>query len=139
MKTFAMAVGTALLFWGGTPLFGTDTTFFDSDKTVAFRLEAPISTLKKQRGEEPEWLEGKVVWQSGDGGELRLDVKVKARGNFRRQATICTFPPYWLNFRKQQVEGSVFAGLDRIKVVAHCRTRNKAFERYIYKEYLVYK
>ncbi len=59
-------------------MFGTDTTFFDSDETMVFRLEAPISTLKKQ-----------------------------------------------------QVEGSVFAGLDRIKVVAHCPTRNKAFERYV--------
>jgi hypothetical protein len=68
-----------------------------------------------------------------------LDVRIKARGNFRRQRSSCKFPSYWINFKKKQVKGTEFAGLDKVKIVAHCREGRKSFAPYIYKEYLAYK
>ena len=32
--------------------------FFDSEEVIAFRLEAPIKSLKRQRGDKVDWLEG---------------------------------------------------------------------------------
>ena len=123
----------------GESLHGTETTIFDSEEALKVRLIAPISVLKNQRGEAPDWLEGRLVWTSVDSGEVTLDVKVKARGRFRRKRSICEFPPYWLNFKKVQTGEPVFAGIDRIKVVSHCGKRVKGFEPYVYREYMVYK
>ena len=95
-------------------LSAATTTFFDSEEVVSMRLEAPISTLKKQRGDDPEWLVGKVFYETTDGVEAMLNVQIKARGNFRRIRRTCNFPPYWLNFKKSEVKGTPFAGLDKI-------------------------
>jgi len=120
-------------------LSAKEVEFFLSDEPVHIRLEAPISQLKKQRGEDPEWLEGRVAVTDAEGVEQYLDVKVVARGNFRRKRSSCSFPPYWMNFKKKQVKGTVFEDLDKVKVVAHCRETRKSFEPYIFKEYLAYK
>ena len=113
--------------------------FFSSEEAVEFRLEIPVRKLKKQRGEDPEWMEGQLVQTTTDGSELRFDISIKARGNFRRLESSCSFPSYWINFKKKQVPGTLFEGLDRVKVVSHCRETRKSFEPYIYKEYLTYK
>ena len=114
------------------------TAFFDTEDVVSFRLEAPITSLKKQRG-ETEWLEGKVIVKSANGEELTLNVKVEARGNFRRRRSTCNFPPYWLNFKKSEVKGTIFDGLDKVKVVSHCNEGGKSHEPYLFTEYLIYK
>jgi len=116
-----------------------ESNFFHSEKPVAVRIEAPLKTLKRQRGDDPEWLVGKVIVTGSNGVETVLDVQIKARGNYRRLKTTCPFPSYWLNFKKKQVVGTIFEGQDRLKVVAHCRETRKPFDPYIYKEYLAYK
>ncbi len=118
---------------------GKSESFFDSDEVVVLQLEAPLATLKKQRGENPEWLEGRVRLAASLGEEEVLDIEMKARGNFRRLKSTCPFPSYWLNFKKKQTKGTLFSGVDKIKIVAHCRERRRSFEPYIYKEYLAYK
>ncbi len=116
-----------------------DTAFFESDEAISIRLEAPIASLKKQRGDELDWLEGKVIYRDAQGVELALSVKIKARGNFRRMRRNCSFPPYWINFKKSEVKGTPFDGIDKVKVVAHCTDAWPSFEPYIYTEYLAYK
>ena len=106
---------------------------FEGTEPVKFTLEIPIETLKDQRGEDPEYLDGKAIW---DGQEINL--RVKARGNFRRQRSSCGFPPYWINFKQKSVKGSVFEGVNKVKVVSHCREGWRSFEPHIMKEYLAY-
>ncbi|MBK1877607.1 hypothetical protein [Pelagicoccus mobilis] len=110
---------------------------FESEEVLEIVVEAPLRTLKNQRGDNPKWLEGRVI--VGGAEASAFDVQVKARGNFRRKESSCAFPSYWINFKKKQVSGSVFSELDRVKVVAHCREGRKDFSSYIYKEYLAYK
>ena len=113
---------------------------FEEEDPVEFRLVAPLKSLKKQRGPEPEALPGGYVLVKGDDGtERKLDVQIMARGNYRRQKKTCAFPPYWLNFKKSEVAGTIFADQDKIKVVSHCKETRKPFDDYIYREYLVYK
>lgn len=113
--------------------------FFDSDDVIAFRLEIPIKSLKRQRGDKVDWLEGKVIYSTPQVENAVLNVKVEARGNFRRMRENCAFPPYWLNFRKSEVKGTPFAGLDKVKIVSHCNQGWKSHEPYMYTEYLTYK
>ena len=115
------------------------TDFFDSEEVVSMRLEAPIATLKKYRNQETGWLEGMVHYETSDGERLSLNVKIEARGKFRRRRSTCNFPPYWLNFKKSEVMGTVFEGLDKVKVVSHCEEGRRSFEPYILTEYLTYK
>ncbi len=125
----------------GSLLWGKEDGFFDSDKAVDFRLEAPLAELRKQRGaaSDLEWIEGKLIYTNAQGEEAELRVGIRARGNFRRKRVNCFFPPYWINFRKSEVKGTPFAGLDKVKVVSHCNSGKKRNEPYLYSEYLAYK
>ena len=111
--------------------------FFDSEEVIAFRLEVPIKSLKRQRGDKVDWLEGKVIYSTPEVENAVLNVKLEARGNFCRMRENCSFPPYWLNFRKSEVKGTPFAGLDKVKVVSHCNKGWKSYEPYMYTEHLV--
>ena len=99
---------------------------FTSEEPIQIKVVAPLKSLKKQRGDELEELTGQVVVMGNDGAERTLDMQIVARGKFRRQKNICAFPPYWLNFKKQQVAGTVFEGQDKLKVVSHCREISQA-------------
>lgn len=139
MKRFQKAGIPIFLIFLASALSAESQTFFAIEKPIAFTLEAPITKLKKQRGENPDWLEGTIALQNADGSQTHLDVKIKARGNFRRLRTSCSFPSFWINFKKKQVRGTAFEGLDKVKIVAHCRETREGFEPYIHKEYLAYK
>ena len=117
----------------------SEVPLFATEEPVQIKVIAPLKTLKKQRGEELEELPGQVKVIGNDGAERTLDIQIVARGNFRRQKDICAMPPFWLNFKKKQVEGTVFEGQDKLKVVSHCRESRRPFDAYIYREYLTYK
>lgn len=139
MKALKLSVLFTIAFLMGGMSLGADSHFFDNEDQVAFRLEAPLRTLKNQRGDEPQWLKGSVtVEEAGERAHV-FEVKIKARGNFRRKRSTCDFPSYWLNFKRKEVKGTIFNGLNKVKLVGHCRERRKSFEPYVYKEYLAYK
>ena len=116
-----------------------DVPLFASEEPVSLKVIAPLKSLKKQRGDELEEMPGQVVVTANDGTERTLDIQIVARGNSRRQKNTCDMPPYWLNFKKNQVEGTIFEGQDKLKVVSHCRESRRPFDGYIYREYLTYK
>ncbi len=135
-----ISVKIALLLFSSACLLKAETPeFFESDDVISFRLEAPIVSLKNQRGDDPEWLQAKVYFQEAEGAEAILNVKIKARGHFRRKRVNCSFPPYWINFRKSEVKGTLFEGLDKVKVVAHCQNYPGSYRPYLHREYLAYK
>jgi hypothetical protein len=70
---------------------------------------------------------------------LVLNIKIETRGNFRRDPDNCVFPPLRLNFKKKQVVGTIFEGLDKVKLVTHCRPNSRAYRQYVMSEYLVYR
>tara|TARA_B100000809_G_C14734644_1_gene386308 strand:- start:24 stop:332 length:309 start_codon:yes stop_codon:yes gene_type:complete len=76
---------------------------FEDETPVELKIIAPLKSLKKQRGDDPQWLEGQVLVKGPDGLVKTLDIKLKARGNFRRKQDICSFPPFWLNFNQFRV------------------------------------
>ena len=67
---------------------------------------------------------------------ITKEVRVKARGNSRKKR--CTFPPIRLNINKSNVENKYLDKTKNIKLVTHCKN-SVVYEKYILKEYLVYK
>jgi hypothetical protein len=111
---------------------------FRNQDTLPVRIEAPLSTLMRERSDK-EYLEGALSYTDASGQEVKLDLRLRARGRYRRQDTTCDLPPIRLNFKKKQVEGTEFAGQDKLKLVTHCQENRDRYEQYVLKEYLAYR
>lgn len=111
---------------------------FQSEDPLHLRLVAPIAELKRERSDEEE-LDGTLRWSEADGREVEVAVRIRARGNYRRRRDTCPFPPLRLNFKKSEVEGTVFDGQDKLKLVSHCRDRSSRYEQAVLREWLTYR
>lgn len=112
---------------------------FASQEALEVTIEGPLQTIFRERGDESNYHDA-VLWYLSETGErITLDVGVKTRGNFRLQRRICDFPNVRLNFKRDQVEGTVFAGQDRLPLVAHCQDKKPEYEQFGLQEYLVYR
>ena len=49
------------------------------------------------------------------------------------------FPPLRLNFKRDNTEGTLFEGQNKLKLVAHCQDAEEQYKEYVVREYLVYK
>lgn len=116
---------------GVAPLFADHTVL---EVTIA----APVTTLMTERPEDDD-LVGTLSYTENDGTERNLDLKIRTRGNFRRQEDNCSFPPLRLNFRKKQVADTVFAGQNKLKLVTHCQHNKTTYEQLVLREYLAYR
>jgi hypothetical protein len=110
---------------------------FVNQDTLQVRIEGPLRTLAAKRS-DTEYLDGTLSYVDASGEEQLFDVKLRARGKYRRKKETCQFPPVRLNFKKKQVMGTEFAGQDKLKLVTYCDRRNY-YEQYVLKEYLAYK
>lgn len=111
---------------------------FATEDTLVLRIEAPFRTLMRKRSETGQ-LDGTLAYADPSGIEHVLDVKLRTRGIFRRSAENCEFAPIRVNFRRSQVEHTVFAGQDKLKLVTHCENGSDTYEQYVLKEYLAYR
>ena len=98
---------------GRHPLFRTDTVL----KAV---LTAPISQTYAQRHQDVRiYFPGQWTYIDEQGETQRLEVSIRTRGHFRRE--VCQLPPLQLNFKKKEVKGTLFAGQNKVKLVAPCK------------------
>lgn len=113
---------------------------FRSNEILKFTLMIDdMKALRKDVGEEPSWHRGLLTYISKDSVPVSLQVKVQARGHYRKDPSNCNFPPLRLNFKKKKVGNTLFEGQNKIKLVTHCRTRPEDFNQYVLKEYLAYR
>lgn len=111
---------------------------FATHEPLEMVLRTDISWIRDERSDEEE-AEGMVILRGPDGAEVAVPVKVRARGNFRRDRSNCNFPPLRLNFAGKQVEGTVFEGQDKLKLVTPCHDSRDSYQTYVIQEYLVYR
>jgi len=106
---------------------------FDSDEMLLISLRFDITKYLKKRS-DIDYLDAILTYHTGDNDSINREIKVKARGEFRR--TYCHFPPLLLNFKmNDSIEGE-FSRIDKIKMVTHCKSGS---EENLFKEYLIYK
>lgn len=108
---------------------------FASDDELGITLRLPLKSLLRQRLRGPE-VEGTLLVTSPGPPPQPLDVKIRPRGHKRLE--ICPFPPLRLNFRRGQVEGTLFAGQNRVKLVTLCRD-TASYRGYLELEHFVYR
>lgn len=110
---------------------------FQEDWVIKAVLTAPIAQAYAQRDQDVRlYLPGQWTYTNGDGTTQRLDVSIRTRGDFRRE--YCQFPPLQLNFKKSQVKGTLFAGQNKLKVVAPCEN-GAISQQDVVLEYLAYR
>ena len=105
-----------------------------TDEILSLTLSGDIKTVLKDRGDDPQYHPVELSYVV-DQKEVKIPLKIKTRGNFRKSASNCKYPPLMLNFPKSRVTANtVFSGQNKIKLVTPCQG-----DKYIIHEYLVYK
>ncbi|GAA4469776.1 hypothetical protein GCM10023189_57330 [Nibrella saemangeumensis] len=110
------------------------TRLFKSEDILQLTVRANLSSVLKDRGETPSYHPATLSYQDTRQESVTLPIKIMARGNFRRKAMNCRFPPLWLNFPKKIPKGNLFDKQGKLKLVTHCQN-----EEYVVREYMVYK
>jgi len=140
LMLLTLACGTALAAQDADSLErGANQVLFESSDVLELTIEAPLKTIFKEREQESSYHPGVMVLENADGSPVRLDIQAKTRGKFRLDPRNCGFPPLMVNLKSNQVENTVFAGQDKLKLVTHCQDKRDEYEQYILLEYLVYR
>ena len=71
-----------------------------------------------------------------EGKWASIDVRLRARGNFRRAE--CYFPPIKMKIKKSKAEGSLFEGNKNLKLVVPCLIQDEKNDN-IVQEFIAYK
>jgi hypothetical protein len=107
---------------------------FSSDEVLSIKIVADFRAIQKDRGDDPVYHEGTFTYLDKEGDSVQVPVKVRVRGDFRRNSANCSLPPFTLNFPEKKVENTIFKNQDKLKLVTRCR-----YEDYVPQEYMVYK
>jgi hypothetical protein len=110
---------------------------FQNDAVLKAVLTAPISQAYGQRHQDVRiYFPGQWTYIDEDGETKRLRASIRTRGHFRRE--VCQLPPLQLNFKKSEVKGTLFAGQDKVKLVAPCKEGDR-YQQYVLLESLAYR
>jgi hypothetical protein len=111
---------------------------FQSHEPLKITLTTDIEWLRDERNDSIE-VEGTLLFIDLDGSEATSPVEVRTRGNFRRDKRNCNFPPLRLDVPTGQMEGTVFEGQDKLKLVTPCHDGRGSYQNYVFDEYLAYR
>ena len=108
---------------------------FADTSLLHFKLYANFRNVQKDRSDNPSYHYALLTYKSDDSIETSIPIKIKARGNFRKDRSNCVFPPLYLNFPKHGGDSTgLFKHQQKLKLVTHCQG-----DQYVIHEWLVYK
>ena len=113
----------------------TSADIFDDSEPMRITMTFDIKKYQREKS-EGEYMPVHFLYQFNDSIFLEKEMRLKARGAFRR--SFCNLAPFWLNIRKADVANENLEDTKRMKVVTNCRD-SEAFNEYVLKEYLCYK
>lgn len=111
---------------------------FSSTVPIDITIQMDMQLVLNDTSEDPQYSAAKLIQKFDDNKIQVLDIKVKSRGNTRRNNSVCEFPPIKLNFKKESTLNTVFEGQDKLKMVTHCQESGD-YQNYAILEYLAYK
>src|SRR5438094_2393048 len=109
---------------------------FTAEEALQFTLTANMGRLRKDKKADAPWRDATITVADSAGSNVEIPLKVKTRGIWR--LNYCDFPPLRLDFAKSTVKHTLFAKLDKPKLVTHCRD-NDDFEQYLLQELQLYR
>ncbi|MBX2962864.1 MAG: hypothetical protein KF687_10155 [Cyclobacteriaceae bacterium] len=107
---------------------------FDSEDVLSITLTGSLSEVFRNRTGDPVYYPASISYTWVDSIERKVPLRIRTRGNFRRQSGTCAYPPLLLNFNKHDVAKTIFSEQDKVKLVMPCQG-----EKFVLREYLVYK
>jgi len=107
---------------------------FEDHTKLDVIIEMPMKTIINDAEDRPV-VTGVLRYTDG-GSEVALDFTMTTRGHSRLRT--CRFPPLSLNLKKKQVEGTLFEGQNKLKIVTRCKS-SKVYERYLFQEFGIYR
>jgi hypothetical protein len=122
-----------LLFFSPFQAFSQQETnaLFQKKDVLQIKIEANLKALLKDRGQTPQYHWAKLSYLDNEGNTVEIPIKTKVRGNFRRSAANCSFPPLLLNFPKKEVKNTLFEHQDKLKLVTECVNEDLVFHEYL--------
>jgi len=114
---------------------------FASHELLEMTLIADFHAIRREdrKDEDSEERPARMEWVNPDGSTVTQDIQIQTRGNFRLSTRNCDFPPLRLNVVKGEVEGTLFEGQDKLKMVVACKLGQDYWEQYVLSEYLAYR
>jgi hypothetical protein len=128
MRRFIHSLLYVLLVAPGSALFATP--LFNDDAVIDATLAGPLAALMGSK-QVPDELPFRLHAGGSD-----FDIKVRLRGKSRSR--VCEILPMRLNFKKNEVADTLFAGQDKIKLVVPCDHTERGEEN-VLKEYAAYR
>jgi hypothetical protein len=116
------------------PQLAQENPLFVDESLLKFTITMDVRAVLKDRGEESSYHPAVISYNDNAGTEVNEVLKLRVRGNRRRDPTVCKFPPLLLNFRRSTVENTIFGKVNKVKMVTHCLN-----DDYVLREYLIYK
>jgi hypothetical protein len=120
------------VFMGAQPI--DSLRFFTDEQIIEMTLSTDIRGLQTQKGDDV-FQPGSVAMKFSDSTTITEEIKVGARGKFRRG--YCRTPPMMINFRNDN-GSSRLQSLGKLKLVIGCGIKSSD-EELLLKEFLVYK
>ncbi len=103
-----------------------------------FTLTANFTAINKDRNPESRTrYPATLTVAASDGAPRNIDVKLSARGHFRRMARNCAVVPLRVEFPKEGLAGTPFDGQTTLKLGTGCED-SKEYEQVTLREYLSY-
>jgi hypothetical protein len=109
---------------------------FRADSPLTLTLTANMRQLRRDKDANVPWRAAQVSYVDSSGSTVAVPVRVRTRGIWRLKN--CEFPPLRLNFAKDSAKHTVFAGLDKPKLVTHCRDTDE-YETWLLQEFQLYR
>ncbi|MEM7368789.1 MAG: hypothetical protein AAF587_09295 [Bacteroidota bacterium] len=110
-------------------------SLFGREEPLKLELSFDIRRFIKRKYKD-EYQNASLTVYLDDSTTVSDTIRIKARGEFRKG--YCQFPPIKLNFKKADFEIEDLKQLEKVKLVTTCRYQ-KAFQQYLFQEYLIYK
>ena len=133
VKAFWLGVAGMIAAAIATPA-SAQTRLFADDASIAFTLTAPFGRLVRNAKTSTDPVPATLTLAGGQ----PMPLQIAPRGFTRRTQGFCAFPPIRLNFDREAVEGTLFEGQNKLKLVTHCKSV-ASYEQLYVKEYLVYR
>ena len=125
-----------LSFWTISVFAGEPDSLFRSEEIIQLELRSDFKALEASRTGGTEYFDGELIYSIPGGKTEKFSVKVMARGNFRLNPEICSFPPLLVNFKGKEVKNTIFDNQNKLKLVTPCQDEEDVVEEYmIYKMY----
>ncbi len=111
-------------------------TWYDGGEMLHITIDTDFKRLLRQKMKE-EYQKATLTYHEGDSLLVSWDLKIRTRGNMRKQ--VCFYPPLKMKFPKSDLKDEGFlTEFNKIKLAIQCKS-STACEQYIFKEYLIYK